>query len=221
MFMNQLKELGKTLYDTERLQGCSREEVEQLKELFGALPPVLEEFYLQAADTPIFHRVQDQWILPRHFQQWDWLRQEEHLILLEENQGICRAGIRREDLLQSDPQVYVNNGGKDWELCAYSTSEFLIAALTYEAFFTFPHVFDDFLEPSQQEMELLQGQLTRRPQGMEHWLDCTQLSFYSNAPDNLAFVIDTDGYLQLFFGGVSRQSYEQLYAVMQQIDGSL
>ena len=42
-------------------------------------------------------------MLPEHFQKWEWLREPDYLILLNENQGVCQAGIRREDLMLPDP----------------------------------------------------------------------------------------------------------------------
>ena len=78
---------------------------------------MLEDYYRAAGRTKAFHCVQDTWMLPEHFQKWEWLREPDYLILLNENQGVCQAGIRREDLMLPDPPVYVTEDDKNWVLC--------------------------------------------------------------------------------------------------------
>lgn len=107
-------EMFKPLYAVDTLEGYTENEIVYLKELFGALPQVLEDYYRAAGRTKAFHCVQDIWILPEHFQKWEWLWEPEYLILLNENQGVCRAGIRREDLMLPDPPVYVTEDDKNW-----------------------------------------------------------------------------------------------------------
>lgn len=85
----------KPLYAVDALEGYAENEIAYLKGLFGALPPVLEDYYRAAGRTKAFHCVQDTWMLPEHFRKWEWLREPDYLILLNENQGVCRAGIRR------------------------------------------------------------------------------------------------------------------------------
>ena len=110
-------EMFKPLYAVYTLEGYTENEIAYLKELFGALPRVLEDYYRAAGRTKAFHCVQDTWMLPEHFQKWEWLREPDYLILLNENQGVCQAGIRREDLMLPDPPVYVTEDDKNWVLC--------------------------------------------------------------------------------------------------------
>ena len=63
----------KLLYKVNVLQGYTGEEIAQLKDMFGALPQVLEDYYRVAGRTDAFHHVQDRWILPENFQRWEWL----------------------------------------------------------------------------------------------------------------------------------------------------
>ena len=82
-------EMFKPLYAVYTLEGYTENEIAYLKELFGALPRVLEDYYRAAGRTKAFHCVQDTWMLPEHFQKWEWLREPDYLILLNENQGVC------------------------------------------------------------------------------------------------------------------------------------
>lgn len=136
---NQLAiwEMFEKLYAVEKFEGYTGKEIEFLVQIFGSLPKVLEDFYREAGRTKEFHSVQDNWMLPEDFKRWEWLRKSDHLILLNENQRVCSAGIRREDLKLPDPPVYFTEDDRNWIMCAPSVSEFLLAALAYEGIFTF------------------------------------------------------------------------------------
>lgn len=205
------------LYGVTELQGYSEADIAYLKERFGALPPVLEEFYRAAGRTEAFHQVQDTWLLPEHFQTWNWLQETEHLFLLNENQGVCRALIRREDLTLPDPPVYSTEDDEHWELCAPSTSAFLAAALAYEASFTFPHSPEEFLWLNEEDLELLPTRLTQLPLSLQNWLGEMQVTLYQNAPDNLAAVTGNEESASMLYGAVSEESYQKLDAALEGI----
>lgn len=105
---------------------------------------MLEDYYRTAVNTEAFHCVQDSWILPKHFPKWSWLTESDCLTLLNENQGVCHAGIKRKDLSLPDPPVYTTDDDKNWVLCSQTTSEFLTAALAYEAVFSFEYCPEEF-----------------------------------------------------------------------------
>lgn len=99
-----LPEMIKQLYSVteDQLKGYDQSEISFVKKLFGALPGVLEDFWSSLADTDALHGVQDHWIRPEDFHSRKWLIDSDHLILLNENQGSCCAGIRREDLKEAN-----------------------------------------------------------------------------------------------------------------------
>ncbi len=101
-----LLELFRNLYGVDQPQGCTDGEIAAVKEIFGAIPAVVEDFWRTFGRTPQLNYVQDTWILPEHYSKWTWPGESQYLILLNENQGVCRAGIRREDLSLPDPPVY-------------------------------------------------------------------------------------------------------------------
>lgn len=136
--------LIKQLYAVDKLEGYNEEEIKQLKEIYGALPDMLENFYRTSGRTPVLNCGQDIWIMPEYREKWSWLAKSSHFILLNENQGVCQAGIRPEDMNKPDPPVYVCMDDKDWKLCAPTVSEFLAAALAYEAVFTFDYSPEEF-----------------------------------------------------------------------------
>lgn len=208
----------KPLYAIEVLQGYTEDEIKLLKGIFGVLPSVLEEYYRVAGRTKAFHQVQDQWMLPEHFQTWDWLLQLEYLILLNENQGVCRAGIRKEDLCLQNPPVYCTEDDKNWVLCASTTSEFLSAALAYESAFHFAYSAEEFYWLTEEEMDFIKSNLTKLPFELENWIGGMRVTLFQNEPDNMVTVMDCgDGEFNILYGGATEASYEKLRKVLEGI----
>ena len=209
-------ELFRTLYGVDQPQGCTDAEIDAVKEIFGALPAVVETFWRAVGRTKKLNQGQDTWFLPEDYSKWKWLRECGYLVLLNENQGVCRAGIRREDLTLPDPPVYTYVDQKDWVLSAPTTSEFLEAALLYEAVFTFPYTPEDFMHwLSEEDMEAVQNRMTRRTV-LKDWFDM-DITCYQNRPDNLLAVLDVGGgEFQAIFGGTTQEGYA---AMLEAMDG--
>ncbi len=211
-------EMLKSLYAVDTLQGYTEEEIESLKELFGALPQVLEEYYRTAGRTKAFRQVQDSWMLPEDFQKWEWLQKSDHMILLNENQSVCRAGIRRGDLCQPDPPVYTTEDDEHWVLSASSVSEFLPAALLYESVYTLEYSPEEFYWVTEEEVEQISARLQKLPFEMANWVSGMTITFYSNEPDHLVVIMDCgDEDSDMLYGATSETAYKKLMAVLEGI----
>lgn len=214
--LSNVLKIIKPLYSVDELEGYSDDEIELLKQQFGVLPSVLEVYYRIAGKTDAFLHGQDNWMLPEHFQKWKWLHASDYLVLLNENQGVCRAGIHRKDLHLSDPPVAITDDDKVWTLCTPSTSEFLAAALTYEAVFTLEYNPEEFYWVTKDEMKFLQLRLLKYPFELQRWVGDMRISFYYNSPDNLVVIMD-GGDLQMLYGAANETAYEKLLAVVKDI----
>ena len=139
------------------------------------------------------------------------------LIILNENQGVCQAGIRREDLTQPDPPVYVKTDDNDWVLSASSTSEFLMAMLGYQASFAMKYSFEEFYWITEMELATIQEKMDKLPYEIHNWIYDLEISLYSNAPDNIVAVTDCGGDLQILYGANSEEGYAKLMTVMEGI----
>lgn len=214
-FLEQIK----PLYDVDDLQGYTDADIELLYNRFGALPQVLEEYYRAAGRTKAFHDVnQDYWVLPEDYGVGECLRQTDYMILLEENQSVWHAGIRREDLKLADPPVYSSDDGKNWRLCAPSTSEFLAAALAYEAVFYFEYNPEDFYQLTQKEVELVRSKLTKFPYEMANWIGDMKITLYQSEIDTMVAVMECgEDDFQMTYGAASEGSYNRLYAILEGI----
>lgn len=201
----------KRIYSVEEFCGYTDEDIDYIKSLFGDIPKVLEEYYRTAGKTEAFNYVQDTWFLPEHFKKQKWTQESDYMILLNENQGVCRAGIKREDLTLDNPPVYVTNDDKNWVLCADTVSEFLSAALAYEAVFAFEFCTEGFYELTRAEFSLIESRLKKYPFELKNWIDIN-IKLYYNDSDNLLAILDgnDDDCFQMIYGASSQRGYEKL-----------
>lgn len=210
-----LLELFRDLYGVDQPHGCTDEEIATVKEIFGAIPAVVEDFWRTFGRTPRLNYVQDTWILPEHYFKWTWPGESEYLILLNENQGVCRAGIRREDLSLPDPPVYTQmEDDAPWLLSVPTTSEFLEAALLYESVWQMEYAPEEFYWLTDEELAQAQAQLTKHPGVLKNWMEM-DVTFYSNRPDNLLVIMDVGDQYQTLFGAATEESYLEMMDVME------
>ena len=212
-----MENLIRNLYAVDVIIGCTEEEITFIKKMFGALPPVLENFYRTVAKNEALHHMQDFWMLPEHFTKYTWLNDPECLIILNENQGVCQAGIRREDLSQLDPPVYVKTDDNEWMLSAPNTSEFLMAMLAYEASLSMEFMAEEFYWITEEELTTIHAKLDKLPYEVHNWLYDMNISLYRNAEDNIVAVMETGGDLQILYGANSEEGYTKLMTVMKDI----
>lgn len=213
-FLEQIK----PLYGTDNLQGYTDADIELLYSRFGALPQVLEEYYRAAGRTKAFHDVnQDYWVLPEDYGLGECLQQTDYMILLEENQSVCHAGIRREDLSMPDPPVYYSDDMENWILCAQTTSEFLAVALAYEAVFYFEEYgCEEFYQLTLKDVEFVQSRLTKFPYEIACWIGCIKVTLYQSEADNMVAVMECgEDDFQMLYGAANEESYNRLYAILE------
>lgn len=208
----------KPLYGIDELQGYTDADIALLRDRFGVLPQVLEEYYRAAGRTKAFHDVQDIWILPEDYGLGESLRQTQYLILLDENQSVCCCGIRREDLCLPDPPVYSTDDGENWVLCASATSAFLAAALAYEAVFYFEYAPEEFYQLNQKDVELVRSKLTKFPCEMTNWIGGMKITLYQSEADNMAAVMECgEDDFQMLYGAAREESYDRLHLILKGI----
>lgn len=208
----------KALYAVETLQGYTETEIGLLKKIFGTLPCVLEDFYRTAGRTEAIYDGQDNWPLPEYYQKRELLWHPDYLILLNEAQYVCCAGIRREDIHLSDPPVYAIQDDGNCALCAPATSEFLNAALTYEAVYTFAYSSEEFYLLTKEDIALINTRLTKLPYEMTNWINGVKITFFQNEKDNLAVVMDCgDGMPDMLYGAASEASYAKIQLALRGI----
>ena len=217
-----LYELVRNLYGVEELKGYSDEDIDFLKEMFGGLPSVLEDYYRKAGRNEKLMSLQDEWILPEHYKTWDWLKEEKDFyILMNENQGVFQLGIRREDMNQPNPPVYyIDDSIPEWVKYCDTVSEFLLCQSAYQAVFTFEYFPEEFYSITQDELKTIEENLKKYPFELKHQeRDYPfNMSFYCNASDNLYVVMNyNEDDIQVLYGAVSEESYNRLEEIVGEI----
>lgn len=206
----------KRIYNIKSFHGSTAEEIDNLKQKFGAIPEVLEEFYMKAGNTEEFKYGQDMWIMPKDYFTPGWMENfDGGIIILNENQSVCQAYVRRQDLSQPDPPVYLWLGENEEPcLSAPSVSVFLMAASAYEAAFTFEYTPEDFYFVLNDDIDEFESRLGKYPFKMQWISNDIEIMFYSNDPGNLVAALycgsaEDDG-LQLVYGAVNEEAYNKL-----------
>ncbi|MDE7416247.1 MAG: hypothetical protein K2N44_08100 [Lachnospiraceae bacterium] len=217
--MTKFLEQIKPLYNVDVLQGYTEADIELLYHRFGTLPKILEEYYRAAGRTEAFHDVnQDFWVLPEDYGMGECLQQTQYLILLVENQSVCHAGIRREDLSLPDPPVYCTDNNENWILCAPSTSAFLMAALAYEAVSGFEYSSEEFYWLTKEDVEFIKNRLTKFPYELISWIGGMKVTLYQNESDNMVAVMECgDDDFEMLYGAASEASYDRLKMILEGI----
>ncbi len=206
-------ELIKNLYGIDELAGYSDEDIAFLKERFGNLPEVLEDYYRKAGMTEALRHLQDEWILPEHYKNHNWLKEEKDFyILMNENQGVFQLGIRREDMNESNPPVYYIDGESIIKYCD-TLSEFLFCQSAYQSVFTFEYSPEEFYSITEDELKTVEQSLNKYPFELKNDEQDYpfNMSFYYNASDNLYVVMKyNEDDMQVLYGAVSEESYNKL-----------
>lgn len=211
----ELRQLVRNLYGVDQPQGCTDEEIAKMKKTYGALPAAVEDFWRTFGRTKQLNFGQDDWWFPALYEKWDNLSEGDHLILLNENQGVCRSGIRKTDLALPDPPVYTRmDEGDPWLLSAPTTSEFLEAALLYESVFQLEYSPEEYYWLTVEELETIQAKLTRYPIPLRNWMEY-EMTFYNSRPDNLLVIMDVGDQYQAIYGGTTQEGYAALLEVME------
>ncbi len=209
-----LSVLVRDLYGVDQPQGCTDEEIAGMKERFGAIPAVVEDFWRTFGHTKELDQCQDNWMFPEQYSKWKWLEEYDGLVLLNENQGCCQACVRREDLTLPDPPVYEFVNDEAQEQISPSVSQFLEAALLYESVWQLDYVPEEFYWLTDEELAAVQAKLTKHPAVLRNWIEM-EITCYSNRPNNLLAIMDVGDQYQTLYGGATQESYAALLEVME------
>ncbi len=79
--------------------------------------------------------------------------------------------------------------------------------------FTFEYNPEAFFWLTQEEVQIVQSRLEKKPFELHGWIDI-DLSFYSNAPDNMVVIMDCED-VQVLYGAASEKGYQKLMEVME------
>lgn len=155
------------LFCIEAPVGYTKEEMDQAKKLVGKMPHALTFFYEHYGRSEALQHLQDLLILPGRYTA---LLDEEYVIFFIENQGVCHAGIKKEECILDDPKVYVQMDQGEWELASEHVSEFLVPMFSYQASICLEYSPEEFYFITKEEKKLIEAHYQKRPEAMLSWL---------------------------------------------------
>lgn len=215
--------LIKSVYGIEEFVGCNEAALVRLRDTYGTLPQVLEDFFCTAGGTEVLRHCQDTWIFPDYYERYTWMLDEAtsgYLVVMNENQGVYQLAIRRDDLSENDPPVYVLDGDTPLGICADTLSEFIMGMLLYQAVLSMEHSPQDFFRYSDADKAVIERSLVRLPYCIRNWFSDT-ITFFTNADDNLLYLMyDGDDTLGTF-GAMSADGYDRLFSVVGKLGESM
>lgn len=128
------------IYNIKSFVGYTDEEIKELKEGFESIPHTLYEIWKKCGKTSeLFNHSNDPWITLDFQRRYKWTKKTKgYFYILNENQGVYQVAIRRADMAEDDPPVYVvetDDYGTVNEIgrAENSLSAFMMGMLIYEA----------------------------------------------------------------------------------------
>jgi len=107
----------KILFDVKSSNGFSEDEIEDILNLVNNLPRPIIDYYKELGNCD-FNYWQDNLIRSngKKLYQYKIFLNDKYVIICCENQGVCYAGIKKEDLSKENPPVYFSFDRKFWKI---------------------------------------------------------------------------------------------------------
>ena len=191
-------ELLKKIYGIGSFSGYSDDEISEMLEGFETAPSALTGFWKKCGNTKeLFGHSNDNWIDLEFRRKYMWVKeQKDYYYLLNENQGVYQAAIRREDMSLPDPPVYVVETSRDNEVkevgkAEESVSAFLMGMLLYEASLGLEFDCGDFIWYSEDDIAQIDALLQKYPYHVYNWYS-ERIDVYGMNDEALLFILQGD-----------------------------
>ena len=193
--------------------GYSEEELALAREEAGAMPRELEEFFARIGASPELRGLQDALILPNKYKA---LLDPEHLIFFNENQGVCKAAVKKSDADDPDPPVYASADNGKWNLSSPHVSEFLRAMFDYQASICLEFSPAEFYWVTTEEKARIE-RLFPRLGSFENWLYDWDITVYGIDGGRVALMHNGDGDIQMNYAANNEREFERMSRLLEGI----
>lgn len=203
------------LFCVENPEGYSLEDMEKVKQTVGGLPEVLEKFYLKYGNTGDLMYLQDNLIFPN---QYPSMKDLDYIIFFNENQGVCRAGVRKADVKIPDPPVYVSMDDKTWVKSSDKVSDFLVAMYGYQASICLEYSPEEFYWITKEEKDKVEQLFEKRKEKLEMWLGFKVTLYGDNCHGRVA-LMEQEGEddIQMNYAANTKEEYERMAKLLEGI----
>lgn len=206
------------LFGCEKPVGYSVEEVEKAKADVGGMPLELEKFYLYCGNSPELKDLQDELVLPNRYQSFLGL---DYIVFFNENQGVCKAAVKKSDIALSDPPVYTNDGDGNWTLSSPHVSEFLKVMFDYQASICLEFNPEEFYFIAPEEKAKVES-LFPKLGGFDNWLYDWDITVYGENGGRIALMEPPGGDdIQMNFAANNEEEFERMIKLLDGIGGPM
>lgn len=212
-FLKRYEEIMQ-LFDIVSAKGYCIEEVEDAEKIVGTIPIALKIFYLNYGKSDTLQHLQDELILPNRYPA---LLNPEYLIFFDENQGVCQAGIKKEETLLPDPPVYVSMDGGEWILSADKVSDFLVAMFGYQASICLEYSPEEIYFITAQEKERISKIFKTRAERFKNWFECNITLYGDNQHGRIAIMEQESGDMQMNYAANTKSEYQRMKTLLEGI----
>lgn len=184
------------LYNVQSFVGYTDDEIFELSKGYDAIPSALVDIWKFCRKTPgLFENNQDSWIDLNFRRKYTWVDNDtnEYFYLLNENQGVYQAAIRKEDLKDNNPIVYVvedtqDNNIREVGKAADSVTDFFMGMLIYEAILAhFEYTSEDMYWYEPEEITTIDNLLVKVPYHIYNWFS-DRIDFYTYSGEEYLFI---------------------------------
>ncbi len=196
------------------------EQTEQIRKHFGAIPKALESYYRLCGGCEEMNATQDFLVTPDgrygHYQ-LEKFNCPDYCVFYVENQCCSEWAVKKSDLNQDNPPVYVTHNEKEWFKVCDTVSQFLISQAYMQAVFSKEYSNEEFYEITKEQVRLLAENFTHADADSDLYLG---VQFFQPYPDTVIMVLyNTEENFNLLYSSDSEEHFEEIDSIISEILG--
>lgn len=194
----------KTLFNIQENDGFTDEELQNIRKISPNIPKVLYDYYFQLGKIVQLNQTQDTLLLPKQVQ---WSKNEDYLIFYAENQWACLWAIRKEDLTEENPPVYMSKDEATWEKEFNTLTDFFNTMANLQAVFGLDYTSEDFLFINEEELEFIRQNFQKKPYTFSKWIG---IDFYGNSDSDVIAVFNNGTYYDMCYASANEEHFKEI-----------
>jgi hypothetical protein len=177
----------KSLLGLNSSNGFSEDEIANMLNPLGSLPKILIDYYSELGNYD-FNYWQDDLTKPTG-EKFPWIYEynysikNKYVIICCENQGVCFAGIKKEDLLQDNPPVYFSFDRKDWKLGCNNLFNYIHCFVYYNVVCCLDY--NGYFEISNNGVNFIRSNFKNKNITVNNWGVDGKIEFYGDYDDTI------------------------------------
>ena len=200
----------KKMYNINEPNGFNDDEINSIYLIFNNLSQVLVDYYSELGKIERLNHTQDSLITPDKFQ---YFKNDDYLIFYRENQSVCVWAIHKNDLMKTNPPVYMSEDEKDWRLEADTLCDFFTAMAYLQAVFALDYGAETYYEIEENALAYIRNHYVNKGVAFKQWT--TGIEFYGNYDDSIIVVMG--GGQHLLYSSDNKEHFDEMNADLSKL----